>query len=1236
MRSIRDAHLKKLVVGTDDWIWSNAMYSQWSALDVNTTSSFTERLLCIYGPHGCGKSMLASSLARKLEEDGSIVFYYAVSAMDESRSGLDGMVRTLLWQIVDATTSRTDPQYIHMRQQLARGPLSQEDMWKSAKALSTFNTQHVYCILDGIDEAKEWLETLPEYLLDLLQAWPRMKMIVLGRPAAGIEEFRSRTPYEIEISSTIINTSLERFIAKRIDSSAVLGNQRVRQLVSETLLEKSNGMFLWVDLMIEDLGRSTSFADVSRGLLVVPLGLEELYSRLLERLLRTLNERNLELCLRILMLVSTARRPLKRAELCDACAALSYARPGGLDHFDDHRILDLDKTIQTLCGDFIRTTEDAIHLTHISVREFFCREKIAWERAVNPQLSRFRIDLENSNAMFLDSFLNYFDHIETSDLHDASNGMDYDQLHKLFPLFDYASTFFLAHMSCAGQLLDRTISRLEAFVQSKSVFVACETVLLNILAESNGSLLDNLLPAFARGDTHISDSLRHIWTTRGTRFLLLALQSIRTESERRIRNCGENHPYAFRIMQLESWVSSAFGSHLDAETEAGDGSNGALSTLSSSRGGILDGLSADACPFSGSAPRSRRTTRIRAEFMSNSVLPPNTVLDQLGDFLEDFQKSVGAKSTVRLAVFSHALVIFRRFNFAAVDFLRYLYQIILQRAKNGFIPVVVTAGVAYFLMLRGKLEEALSLYRVAEKQEGDSVKGSLFWFLKWQIADLELELDECFPDDAIKSYRLAFDYLSDRKPAETLGVHFAGACGLQLCSQLKGLEDFETMKVICRQIDGSILRQIVPLSPGTGGQSQSLDHLGCYMRYLRSAYFTLADPELDEVDKLVSNALTVSKAFWKQDVSRFSLVIQLFAEIQIAKGLASNVESMLLEAALSLHNDKTSGNKKLSGTSLVQHLLKTSSIQATLVLCLVSQKLLEEALHIVQQLVDICCGIKPTESADIFIMLLNYFVHETKFAIPAGDSETRQQFNEMLVAFFSGIYNGLDGPNEKDDARRKSALYQLAYIKGRRQSQISEAVDLYERLLALVTKDEFERGRTEITAPDGRVYTFYLDMELASRDLVKYYYELEDISAIPRCRELLEIALRRTTEDGLPSTSTVRMLYDTSAFILSRTTPVQSDVLDGEAETFLRKVIEADERNPGIFTTTDGLDIWHARFRLIEVLNFQAKLIELHEIGAKFLSELGSVDFSKFNESQAATLKCWEAWLVREMPLVKD
>ena len=322
--------------GTCDWIWSEPTFVTWN----EPSLSGSDRLLCIYGTHGCGKSVLASSIVKDLKSKQQQTLFFSFSGTDGKRQALDSLVRTILWQLLEETTDQQCSEI--MNDLMLRGSFTTAGLLNAFERTVKLMTGSIYCVIDGVDECIDEYDDptrgLVKHVLDLLNSLANFHVILLGRPYALQAAIRA-TSLKIEMNSVLIKQDIRTFIYAKIESSPNLRIPELQDFVFKALQEKSDGIFLWIKLMIDDLRKSATQFEVMERLRNLPRGLERAYRLLFLRLVEKLDNLELIRARKVLALTIASCRALRVDELRYAYALDS--RSGST--FEEHLFLQPDQ-----------------------------------------------------------------------------------------------------------------------------------------------------------------------------------------------------------------------------------------------------------------------------------------------------------------------------------------------------------------------------------------------------------------------------------------------------------------------------------------------------------------------------------------------------------------------------------------------------------------------------------------------------------------------------------------------------------------------------------------------------------------------------------------------------------------------------------------------------------------------------------------------------------------------------
>ncbi|CAG7997477.1 unnamed protein product [Penicillium salamii] len=347
------------------WILDNKEFQQWQD---NASNS----LLWIRGDPGKGKTMLLcgiiDELTRLFGDTANISFFFC-QATDVRINNATAVLRGLIYSLVKKQPSllaHVKSQYDYTGKALfedinAWNALSRifTDILKDATLPST------YLIIDALDECTTGLPSLLDLITQVSSAYPQIKWIVSSRNWPNIEERLDTThtaPISLELNEASVSEAVSNFIQHKVHYLAKVKqySDETRDTICRHLSSNSQGTFLWVALVCQDLDR-TSRRHALKKMEVFPPGLNALYGRMIDQVR---NSEDAESCKRILAVMSIVYRPIAFAEL-----ASLVELPDDLS--GDSEAL---SEIVAICGSFLTMREDTIIFVHQSAKEFLLRE----------------------------------------------------------------------------------------------------------------------------------------------------------------------------------------------------------------------------------------------------------------------------------------------------------------------------------------------------------------------------------------------------------------------------------------------------------------------------------------------------------------------------------------------------------------------------------------------------------------------------------------------------------------------------------------------------------------------------------------------------------------------------------------------------------------------------------------------------------------------------------------------
>jgi ankyrin repeat protein len=451
--------------GTCEWALCHRNLREWA--DIGRSA-----LLWLSGNPGCGKTVISSFLIESFRKSNDKVVYFICDNKHADFRTKESILGSLLHQLLVSNP-------ILVRHATAHYKYKKESIATSAATLWTIfedilrgeDIATVYCILDALDECEdETRKWILRKLSRLFSVRPdgrahgsrHLKMVITSRPwedialgLSGASKIRLRTEDEANI-----NHDIRLFVKKQVEPLAERRGYTThqRETVIKTLVEKANGMFLWVSLIIDDLER-TPICNIERRLQELPNTLHRLYEKILARVDLGAVER----VKHILTWVVTAFRPLTVQELAIAC---ELQQLHGLGHINIEDLVNYIKGDIGLCGPLLTIRTGYVNLVHQSAKDFLLQAQ--YRPGLYSSLSNYHINPAHSHAQLALLCIRYlsFDEFEISLL--PINGLykDYDLFEAhldAFPFLKYAAINWPEHFRNSGECLLSSLESVKNF-----------------------------------------------------------------------------------------------------------------------------------------------------------------------------------------------------------------------------------------------------------------------------------------------------------------------------------------------------------------------------------------------------------------------------------------------------------------------------------------------------------------------------------------------------------------------------------------------------------------------------------------------------------------------------------------------------------------------------------------------------------------------------------------------------
>lgn len=412
------------IPGSCEWLTTKPEFMQW-----RTSLPDTPSLFWLSGNPGSGKSVLASHVVRCLEGYSLDCSHFFFKRGIEGKSSFGDCLRSLAYQMA---LTNLEVKSILLKIQadgLVLEKFNERTLWRKLFVEGIFlvglKRPHFW-LIDALDECSK-VNSFFSVMFNIDGNIP-LRVLVTSRRVQEIErgfnQLRQKpTHVDLQFSDTIDDMTL--FISAKIGLLPVKGDQRLASLTNR-ILAKSGGSFLWVRLVIHELGNTWAEEVIEEVLNEIPDDMNLLYRRILDDMSKT--SRATKLAKAILTWTVCALRPLSLNEM-------QFALKIDLNQ----TIPCLDRSISSLCGQLVFVDQRSrIQIIHQTAAQFLLDQDLGSEFAVNKVDGHARLAIKCLEFLSGNQFTNPRGWRQKLALESP--------LTDDYVLADYASTFFSDHL----------------------------------------------------------------------------------------------------------------------------------------------------------------------------------------------------------------------------------------------------------------------------------------------------------------------------------------------------------------------------------------------------------------------------------------------------------------------------------------------------------------------------------------------------------------------------------------------------------------------------------------------------------------------------------------------------------------------------------------------------------------------------------------------------------------------
>ena len=351
------------------WILGNSEFQSWR-------EDKQSQLLWTKGDSGKGKTMLMIGIINEFQQQlarsgkssvTEVLSYFLCQGTDSRLNTATAILRGIIFLLASEQPFLIS----HLRKKYDYAGRKLFEDSSAFHSLSDVFQQMVqdpklttaYLVVDALDECEVGLPQLLDLITWSVSAQSSgIKWIVSSRNRYDIEQCLglddSHTRLSLELNAHHISHAVDVYVDHKVSQLVSLRNNKaLQEKVRERMHQKSDGTFLWVALVIEEL-RQVLGVDMLDVLEDLPNGLTLVYDRMVKHI-QQLQHRCTRRCLLALSAATLAYQPLHLREI----RVVAGLQEDVTDLEDVERIINM-------CGSFLTIRDNHVYFIHQSAKDY--------------------------------------------------------------------------------------------------------------------------------------------------------------------------------------------------------------------------------------------------------------------------------------------------------------------------------------------------------------------------------------------------------------------------------------------------------------------------------------------------------------------------------------------------------------------------------------------------------------------------------------------------------------------------------------------------------------------------------------------------------------------------------------------------------------------------------------------------------------------------------------------------
>ncbi|KAI0376508.1 hypothetical protein F5Y04DRAFT_209138 [Hypomontagnella monticulosa] len=362
--------------GTCDWVQDK--FQSWLGLGAQQPSVW------LHGKPGAGKSVLCASLLDTMgERNMPTLFYFCKHQANDTASEI---LKTMILQLV---TQNSDLMAIAYTEYVSKYASPSLKVLRAMMVGSSDRPGMIRSIpscrivVDGLDECHDREQNLVidelTQLISVGKSTHNCKVLLSSRNIPSVSRYLQKKGRKfVEISLSVehvsVNSAIRAFVHARLDAleeghPALQLGSHMKEELSQIVIDKADGMFLWARLVLDSISDIDSTAELHEAITKMPRELPKLYDAITYRLCHKVGP-GLTKISKIFTWLLFSKRPLRMNEVLHG-VAITPETPR-LNQWNKIHNTAIDK-----CRPLVEELPDGtVSLVHSTVQEYLTQERV--------------------------------------------------------------------------------------------------------------------------------------------------------------------------------------------------------------------------------------------------------------------------------------------------------------------------------------------------------------------------------------------------------------------------------------------------------------------------------------------------------------------------------------------------------------------------------------------------------------------------------------------------------------------------------------------------------------------------------------------------------------------------------------------------------------------------------------------------------------------------------------------